>query len=158
MLHDSSLCISTTDLFIQLHALYTTSVIHFSYIHQLLTQTPCNLVWQTLVHQCLICCLYCVHGVARSRNFSRKIVEACGTGHLEDAVMATKTKSYTLVSKLVLLTFRECVPGGLDLSLTSTAETFASTSPYIVRSSYRGIGFMFRIAVILALFCVSSIS
>ena len=67
--------------------LYTTSIINFPHINELLPSTSRNLVWYPLLHQRLICGFDGVHLVSRSWYSCGKIVDTSCSRHFEDVVL-----------------------------------------------------------------------
>lgn len=108
--------------------LVSSTVVDFSYINQLLSESTCNLIWYPLAHESLVCSLDGVHLVARSWYLGRKILDTNASCHFEDVVLSTAAKSCrTLVFPDTHID--ENIPGGLAINLTSAADTFPSTSP-----------------------------
>lgn len=75
-----------------------TSIVHFSYIHQLLTPGTGDIFGIFLGEKGLISCLDRVHGVASAGYSGGKVVDASAVGHLPDQFLAAKTKAYDLLA------------------------------------------------------------
>ncbi len=110
----------------------------------------------TLRLQCFKRSFNHVHGISRSSNSGGHISDSSAPTHFENVLLASYSEAYSIFPSVtnpsIQSLFAICVnvPGGLDIIFTTAAPTLASTSPKIVRLSYRLIGCIFLIAALLA--------